>query len=54
MYICIYIYIYIYIYLYLKRETNNWILQFLKNKTKEFLVLQKMLFTLHVKVSTVQ
>ena len=58
MYIYIYIYIlYIYIYVYTiqKEKINNWILQFFKKCNKNiFGFAEDMLFTLHVKVSTVQ
>ena len=38
----------------MEEKTNNWIRQVLWTETKAFLVLQKMLFTLHMLVSAVE
>ena len=56
MYMYIYIYIlYIYVYTIQKEKINNRILQFFKKCNKNiFGFAEDMLFTLHVKVSTVQ
>ena len=68
-YIYIYIYIYTYVYIHLsyvytfcssihigskKGKISNWALQFLKDGTKTFLVLQNIFYSLHMKVSTAE